>query len=90
MALKTKNDDNDESFDDEDTKLKSYITKQFKKFIKYANVKFLSGKWSGRLRYLVNIKIFEMSFYSKCPSILKSHPQNFKVSCIMCLKLEKS
>ena len=39
MALKTKNDDNDESFDDEDTKLKSYITRQFKKFIKNANVK---------------------------------------------------
>ena len=34
MALKTKNDD-----DDEDTKLKSYITRQFKKFIKNANVK---------------------------------------------------
>ena len=33
MALKTKNDDNDE-----DTKLKSYITRQFKKFIKNANV----------------------------------------------------
>ena len=27
MALKTKNDDNDELSDDEDTKLKSYITK---------------------------------------------------------------
>ena len=39
MALKTKNDDIDESFDDEDTKLKSYITRQFKKFIKNANVK---------------------------------------------------
>ena len=39
MALKTKNDDNDESSHDEDTKLKSYITKQFKKFIKNANVK---------------------------------------------------
>ena len=39
MALKTKNDDNDEKSDDEDTKLKSYITKQFKKFIKNANVK---------------------------------------------------
>ena len=34
MALKTKNDDNDELFDDEDTKLKFYITRQFKKFIK--------------------------------------------------------
>ena len=39
MALKTKNNDNDEPFDDEDTKLKSYITKQFKKFIKNMNVK---------------------------------------------------
>ena len=39
MALKTKNNDNDEPFDDEDTKLKSYITKQFKKFIKNTNVK---------------------------------------------------
>ena len=39
MALKTKNDDNDESSDDKDTKLKSYITRQFKKFIKNANVK---------------------------------------------------
>ena len=39
MTLKTKNDDNDESSDDEDTKLKSYITRQFKKFIKNVNVK---------------------------------------------------
>ena len=39
MALKTKNDDNNESSDDEDTKWKSYITKQFKKFIKNVNVK---------------------------------------------------
>ena len=39
MALKTKNNDNDELSDDKDTKLKSYITRQFKKFIKNANVK---------------------------------------------------
>ena len=39
MALKTKNDDNNESSDDEDTKLKSCITRKFKKFIKNANVK---------------------------------------------------
>ena len=39
MALKTKNDDNDELSDDEDTKLKSYITRKFKKFIKNTNVK---------------------------------------------------
>ena len=39
MGLKTKNDDNDKSSDDEDTKLKSYFTRKFKKFIKNANVK---------------------------------------------------
>ena len=39
MALKVEDDDNDESSKDEDTKLKSCITKQFKKFIKNANIK---------------------------------------------------
>ena len=39
MALKVKNDDKDESSEDEDTKFKSYITRQFNKFIKNANVK---------------------------------------------------
>ena len=39
MALKIKNDDNDKSSEDEDTKLKSYIIRQFKKFIKNENVK---------------------------------------------------
>ena len=39
MALKDKNDEKDESSEDKDTKFKSYITRQFKKFIKNANVK---------------------------------------------------
>ena len=39
MALKAKRCDTDESSDDEDSKMKSYITRQFKKFIKNANVK---------------------------------------------------
>ena len=39
MALKVKNDDNDESSKDEDSKFKSYITRKFKKFIKNVNVK---------------------------------------------------
>ena len=39
MALKAKSNDTDESSDDEDSKMKSYITRQFKKFIKNANVK---------------------------------------------------
>ena len=39
MALKAKSNEIDESFDDEDSKMKSYITRQFKKFIKNANGK---------------------------------------------------
>ena len=39
MTLKVKNDDNDESSEDGNTKLKCYITRQFKKFIKNANIK---------------------------------------------------
>ena len=37
MALKAKSSDTNESSDDEDSKMKSYITKQFKKFMKNAN-----------------------------------------------------
>ena len=39
MALKAKSNDIDESSDDEDSKMKSYITRQFKKFMKNANAK---------------------------------------------------
>ena len=39
MALKAKSSDTDESSNDEDSKMKSYITRQFKKFIKNANGK---------------------------------------------------
>ena len=39
MALKAKSNDIDESSDDEDSKMKSYITRQFKKFMKNANGK---------------------------------------------------
>ena len=37
MALKAKSNDTDESSDDEDSKMKSYITRQFKMFMKNAN-----------------------------------------------------
>ena len=37
MALKAKISDTDESSNDEDFKIKSYITMQFKKFMKNAN-----------------------------------------------------
>ena len=39
MALKAKGSDTNESLDDEDSKMKSYITRQFKKFMKNANGK---------------------------------------------------
>ena len=39
MALKAISNETDESSDDEDSKMKSYITRQFKKFMKNANVK---------------------------------------------------
>ena len=39
MALKAKSNETDESFDDKDSKMKSYITRQFKKFMKNANRK---------------------------------------------------
>ena len=39
MALKAKSSDTGESSDDEDSKMKSYITRQFKKFMKNANAK---------------------------------------------------
>ena len=39
MALKVKSSDTNQSSDDEDFKMKSYIAMQFKKFIKNANAK---------------------------------------------------
>ena len=39
MALKAKSSDNDESLDDENSKMKSHITRKFKNFMKNANGK---------------------------------------------------
>ena len=39
MALKAKSNEIDGSSDDEDSKMKSYVTRQFKKFMKNANTK---------------------------------------------------
>ena len=39
MAMKAKSSDTDESSIDEDSKMKSYITRQFKKFMKNANIR---------------------------------------------------
>ena len=39
MTLKAKSSDTDESSEDEDSKMKSYITRKFKNFMKNANAK---------------------------------------------------
>ena len=39
MTLKAKSSDIDESSNNEDSKMKSYITRQFKKYMKNANAK---------------------------------------------------
>ena len=39
MALKAKSSDTDESSNDEDSKMKSYITRKFKKFMNNVNAK---------------------------------------------------
>ena len=39
MALKAKNSDTDDSSDDEGSKMKCYITRRFRKFMKNANGK---------------------------------------------------
>ena len=49
MALKAKSSDINESLDDEDSKMKSYITRQFKKFIKNANGKALTRTVDNRV-----------------------------------------
>ena len=48
MALKAKSSDTDESSDDEDSKMKSYITRKFKKFMKNANGKGFFNKDHGQ------------------------------------------
>ena len=45
MALKAKSSDTDMSFDDKDSKMKSYIMRQFKKFMKNANAKGFDKDW---------------------------------------------
>ena len=53
MALKAKSNDTDESSNDEDSKMKSYITRQFKKFMKMPTGrnfdKDCRQSWKGRM-----------------------------------------
>ena len=45
MVLKAKSSDTDEFSDDEDSKMKSYITRKFKKFMKNANANGFDKDW---------------------------------------------
>ena len=45
MALKAKSNEKDETSEDKDSKMKSYITRQFKNFIKNANVTRFDKDW---------------------------------------------
>ena len=52
MTLKAKSSDTDESLEDEDSKMKSYITRQFKKFMKNATIQEVleECQWEGLLQ----------------------------------------
>ena len=63
MALKAKSSDIDESSYDEDSKMKSYITKQFKKFIKNANAKGFDKDWKQSNSFMSNLKNGSQLFF---------------------------
>ena len=74
MALKAKSSETDESFDDEDSKMKSYITRQFKKFMKNKGKK--DAKEGGQYTIPVGPKCFGYQGFGhmkhECPTYLKS------------------
>ena len=59
MALKAKSNETNESSDDEDSKMKSYITRQFKKFMKNANGKGFDKDRRQSIVYLVFFNLFD-------------------------------
>ena len=76
MALKAKSSDTDESSDDEDSKMKSYITKQFKKFMKNANAKDLIKTISSPIRLSSRTKTEKIRMIRKAVSTLFPPNQN--------------
>ena len=63
MALKAKSSDIDESSYDGDSKMKSYITKQFKKFIKNVNAKGFDKDWKQSNLFMSNLKNGSQLFF---------------------------
>ena len=70
MALKAKSSDTDESSDDENSKMKSYITRQFKKFMKNATERNFekdcrqsnSSQFKGQDKGKKDVKVFSTLF----------------------------
>ena len=76
MALKAKSSDTDESSDDEDFKMKSYITRQFKKFMKNAKAKGSTKTISNPVLHSLRVKIEGRRMLGKAVSTLFPLDQN--------------
>ena len=76
MALKAKSSDTDKSSDDDDSKMKSYITRQFKKFMKNANAKDLIKTISSPIRLSSRTKTEKIRMIRKAVSTLFPPNQN--------------
>ena len=76
MTLKAKSNDTDESSDDEDSKMKSYITRQFKKFTKNANAKGFTKTTSNPVRLNSRTKTKEIRMLRMAISTLFPQDQN--------------
>ena len=76
MTLKAKSSDIDEFSNNEDSKMKSYITKQFKKFMKNANVKDLIKITSSPIRLSSRTKTKERRMLGMVVSTLFPQGQN--------------
>ena len=76
MELKAKSSDIDESSDDEGSKMKSYITRQFKKLMKNANAKGFNKTVRNPILHISKAKIEGRRMLRKAVSTLFSSDQS--------------
>ena len=76
MELKAKSSDIDESSDDEGSKMKSYITRQFKKLMKNANAKGFNKTVSNPILHISRAKIEGRRMLRKAVNTLFSSDQS--------------
>ena len=76
MELKAKSSDIDESSDDEGSKMKSYITRQFKKLMKNANAKGFNKTVRNPILHISRAKIEGRRMLRKAVSTLFSSDQS--------------